>query len=67
MKRFLAIGSSQLAGFRKGVDRFDESLAGRFHFAGMWEPGFGYLNLESDGSICAQIWCHQEIILKNEI
>ena len=53
MKRFLAIGSSQLAGFRKGVDRFDESLAGRFHFAGMWEPGFGYLNLESDGSICA--------------
>lgn len=53
MNNFLAIGSSQMAGFVKGFRLFDKSLAETFDFAALWETGFGYLNLESDGSIRA--------------
>ena len=53
MNNFLAIGSSQLGGFLKGFRLCDEKLAEKFDFAGVWETGFGYLNLESDGFIRA--------------
>ena len=53
MNNFLAIGSSQLAGFFKGFRLFDEKLAENFDFAALWETGFGYLNLEFDGFIRA--------------
>lgn len=53
MNNFLAIGSSQLAGFLKGFRLFDKKLAENFDFAPLWEAGFGYLNLESDGFIRA--------------
>ena len=53
MSNFLAIGSSQLAGFLKGFRLFDEKLAETFDFAALWETGFGYLNLELDGLIRA--------------
>lgn len=53
MKKILAIGSSQLAGFRKGFSYFDEQLAKAFDFAALWETGFGYLKLEPDGCIHA--------------
>ena len=53
MTNFLAIGSSQLAGFLKGFRLFDKKLAETFDFAALWETGFGYLNLELDGFIRA--------------
>ena len=53
MSNFLAIGSSQLAGFLKGFRLFDKKLAETFDFAALWETGFGYLNLELDGLIRA--------------
>tara|TARA_X000000368_G_C23008758_1_gene702523 strand:- start:20 stop:820 length:801 start_codon:yes stop_codon:yes gene_type:complete len=53
MNNFLAVGSSQLGGFLKGFRLFDEKLAEKFDYAAVWETGFGYLNLESDGFIRA--------------
>jgi hypothetical protein len=54
MNKMLAVGSSQLGGFKLGfegtsyVDYFN-----RIDFAGMWETGFGYLNLDDKGMIVA--------------
>ena len=53
MSKFLALGSSQLGGFLKGFRLFDEQLTEEFDFAALWETGFGHLNLEPDGCICA--------------
>ena len=53
MSLYLAIGSSQLGGFRQGFRVFNDQLADRFHFAGMWETGFGYLFLDSEGFVQA--------------
>jgi hypothetical protein len=53
MKKYLAIGSSQLGGFKRGVDLFNSQLYEDIDFARLWETGFGYLELNSQGLIVA--------------
>jgi hypothetical protein len=53
MKRSLAIGSSQLAGFAKGMRQVGAAYNDNFDYAALWETGFGYLDLEKDGRITA--------------
>ena len=55
MSNILAIGSSQLVGFKRGVDYLldGENSCHCIDYAGMWETGFGYLSLSEDGQIIA--------------
>ena len=53
MKKFLAIGSSQLAGFTRAMRQTGLGYEDNFDYAGIWETGFGYLDLSKDGKITA--------------
>jgi hypothetical protein len=49
----LAIGSSQLGGFAKAMRKVGVEFNNSIDYAGIWETGFGYLDLEEDGKITA--------------
>lgn len=55
MTKILAIGSSQLVGFKRGIDLIlpDKRRAFDIDFVGMWETGFGYIELDKLGNIVA--------------
>lgn len=61
MNRILALGSSQLVGFKRGVDSFDGANCFQaIDYAGMWETGFGYLELNCEGRIVAPDYVPRE-------